>query len=364
MSEEKSCDGEFKKRNALVDVTNLVGKRGLSEISGVDVTNLVAKRGLSEISGGVGGDVENKKKGKSVKQVCLDFENLGKNNSLAEGNFNKERGKEVLDCSRIHPEINAPRNQIISGVSILLKNSFQHARADNQSVADVLRDSCVSSIAKSTSPSVLDSVDVGGNQAKDEGVGSQGEQSTTVCEQFDTDVGENDEDELGDDNLDSSKSESIDCLRFPESQESRSSVVERCAGFKGDGLSDSPVGIDLIEACSCSFCTKAAYIWSDLHYQDIKGRLAALKKSQKEANILVQRSTKNKATDMHGQEKPDVLELQSSLMGQWRSLFSHMEDIFGQESSQLESNLYTLRDLRNNCKTELESINGIPFKKE
>ncbi|KAK1390899.1 hypothetical protein POM88_019077 [Heracleum sosnowskyi] len=120
-----------------------------------------------------------------------------------------------------------------------------------------------------TSPRILDSVDVGGNQAKDEGVGSQGEQSTTVCEQFDTDDGESEEDEVGDDNLGSSKSESIDCFRFPESQESRSYGLERCVGFNGDGLSDSPVGIDLIMACLCSFCTKAAYIWSDLHYQDL-----------------------------------------------------------------------------------------------
>ena len=52
MSGENSCDGVFKKRSALGDVTNLVGKRGLSEISG--------------------GDFEDRKKGKSVKQVCLE----------------------------------------------------------------------------------------------------------------------------------------------------------------------------------------------------------------------------------------------------------------------------------------------------
>ncbi|KAL8134028.1 uncharacterized protein LOC141712761 [Apium graveolens] len=346
MSGEKSCDGVSKKRNALVDVTNFVGKREFSEISG--------------------GDVGERKKGKSVKQVFLEVGNLGKKESLAEGSVDKERSKEVLDCSRISPEVNELRNQFISEVSKLVKNDLQHGRIDDgsQSIGDVWRDSCVSIIVKPTSPRVLDSVDVVGYQAKDEGVGSQGEQSNTVCEHFDTDDDESDEDELDDDNLDSSKSESIDCLRFPESQESRSSGLERCVGFKGDGLSDSPVGIDLMKACSCSFCTKAAYIWSDLHYQDIKGRLAALKKSQKEANILVQRSTKNKATDMHGQEKPEVLDLQSSLMGQWRSLFSHMEDIYGQESSQLVSNLYTLEELRDDCKTELESINGMPFKKE
>lgn len=345
MTEEKSCDGVSKKRNALVDVTNLVGKRELSAVSG---------------------DVENRKKGKYLNQECLEVENIGKNDSLAGGSVNKERSKEGLDFSCIRPEVDESRNEFISEISKILKNNFQHGRVDDvsRSVADVLRDSCVSSIVKPTSPSVLNSVDVDGNQPKDEGVGSQGEQSNTVCEQLHTDVGEDDENELDDDNLDSSKSESIDCLRFPESQESRSNGLERCVGLKGDGLFDSPVGIDLIKACCCSFCTKAAYIWSDLHYQDIKGRLAAIKKSQKEANILVQRSTKNNVIDMPGQGKPGVLDLQSNLMGQWRSLFSHMEDIFGQESSQLESNLYTLKDLRDNCKTELESISGMPSKKE
>ncbi|WOG97366.1 hypothetical protein DCAR_0416706 [Daucus carota subsp. sativus] len=343
MSGENSCDEVSKKRSALGDVTNLVGKRGLSEISG--------------------GDFEDRKKGKSVKQVCLEVENVGKKESLAEGGVNKDRGKEVLDCLGVCPGADEPNSKFISEVPKLLKNDFLHGGVEdiNRNVADVSRESCVSGIPKPTSPAVLDSVDVGGDPAKDEGVGSQGEQSTTVFEQFDTDVDEN---ELGDENLDSGKSESVDYLRFPESQESRSCGLERCVGFKGDGLSDSPVGIDLIKACTCSFCTKAAYIWSDLHYQDIKGRLAALKKSQKEANILAERSTKIRAANIHGQETPDVSELQSSLRGQWRSLFAHMEEIFGQESSQLESNLYTLKDLRDNCKTELESINGMPFSKE
>lgn len=244
MSEEKSCDGVSKKRNALVDVTNLVGKRG-----------------LWEISGGLGSDFGDRKKGKSVKQVCSQLENLGKKEYLAEGSVGKERGKEILDCSRTSPEFNEPRNQFISEVSKILENDFQHGRIDDvsQNVADVSRDSCLSSIVKPTSPRVLDSFDGVGNQAKDDGVGSQGEQSGTVFEQFDTDDSESDEDELGDDHLDSSKSESIDCLRFPESQESRSSGLEKCVGFKSDGLSDSPVGIDLMKTCLCSFCTKGSF---------------------------------------------------------------------------------------------------------
>ncbi|KAK1391962.1 hypothetical protein POM88_011018 [Heracleum sosnowskyi] len=341
MSEENFGDGAFKKRNVLGDVTNFVGKRA-----------------FSAISGDVGCGVENWIKGDSDKKVCLGVENVEVLDSLVEGVLNdKYRDKGLSEFSRSCscPEVNELKDYNSLVISKAdkecnrdksLKKNFEHCRVDYvcQSVGDIWRE--------------LDSPDVGGSEPKDERIGSQGEQSTNMCGNLDKDVGENDENELGDDNMDSTKSEFTDYLRFPESQESGSSDLERCVGVKGDGLSDSPVGVDLIKACSCSFCTKAAYIWSDLHYQDIKGRLAAIRKSQKEANILVQRSTENKAIDIHGPGKPDV-KLQSSLMDHWRSLFLNMEDIYGQESSQLESSLYTLRDLRDDCKTELESINGM-----
>ncbi|KAL8127464.1 uncharacterized protein LOC141721399 [Apium graveolens] len=353
MGDERFYDGVSKKRNALGEITNFVGKREFSSVSGDS-----------------GCEVGNRIKGESAKKVCLGVENVGKVESLARGVLNdKDRGKVLLDLSRSCREVNELEDYdshvILKGDKEcnrdeLLEKNFEHCRVDyvNPNVGDVRRDSCcVFSTVKPTSLSVVDSFDVGGSEGKDERVGSQGEQSTNVCGNLDKDVGENDEDELGDDNMDSTKSEFTDYLRFPESQESRSSDMERCIGVKS-GLTDSPAGADLIKACSCSFCTKAAYIWSDLHYQDIKGRLAALKKSQKEANILVQRSTKNKAIDIHP-GKPDALKLQSSLMDHWRSFFLHMEDIYGHESSQLESSLYTLRDLRDDCKTELESSNGM-----
>ncbi|KAF3796897.1 hypothetical protein EJ110_NYTH00785 [Nymphaea thermarum] len=36
---------------------------------------------------------------------------------------------------------------------------------------------------------------------------------------------------------------------------------------------------DTVQNCSCSFCCKAAYIWSELNYHDVRGRLSVLKKS-------------------------------------------------------------------------------------
>lgn len=66
---------------------------------------------------------------------------------------------------------------------------------------------------------------------------------------------------------------------------------------------------------------------------------SALKKSQKEANSLVQKySSRGKDTSIHRQDnlyKSSILE--TDLTGQWRSLFLHMEDIFVRESSQLVS---------------------------
>ncbi|XP_076928002.1 uncharacterized protein LOC143591793 [Bidens hawaiensis] len=144
------------------------------------------------------------------------------------------------------------------------------------------------------------------------------------------------------DNLDSSKDEYLDCSRFFESQESKCGL-EKCA----DGFSSECM--DMIKACPCSFCIKAACLWSDLHYQDIKGRIAAIKKSQKEATILVNRNSKDVARNF---EK--VSNLESDLTGRWKSLFVHMEDIFIREGTQLEASLSTLKEVIDNCKTGTE----------
>ncbi|KAM6563788.1 hypothetical protein CsatB_023786 [Cannabis sativa] len=137
----------------------------------------------------------------------------------------------------------------------------------------------------------------------------------------------------------------------------------RCSTLKGDGSGDTDVNEELLKSCSCSFCLKAAYIWADLQYQDIKGRISAIKKSQKEANTLVNKSFTEEA-DIQGRGNPiKSSSLESDLSGQWRSLFCHMEDILIQESNQLQGNFLSLKDMRENCKMDLERINEMPTEK-
>lgn len=67
--------------------------------------------------------------------------------------------------------------------------------------------------------------------------------------------------------------------------------------------------------------------------------LQALKKSQKEASILVQRSCRAKETDPpHGHMNPiKGSKLETELTDQWRLLFRSMADILAHESNQLVS---------------------------
>ncbi|MBA0620493.1 hypothetical protein Gotri_007704 [Gossypium trilobum] len=189
----------------------------------------------------------------------------------------------------------------------------------------------------------------------------------------------NEGEDLGFGRLASSEGGCIEWSRLPKSssQSSRSFELERCLGLKNGGVNLNADSI--LKACSCSFCLKAAYIWSDLHYQDIKGRIAGknmllsvimvltlsvLKKSQKEARILVQKSGRGKQTDMNSQGNANKSsKLESDLTSQWRSLFLNMEDIFVHEGNQLQASYTELKDLREDCKMDLERITGMPSEK-
>ncbi|KAH0856636.1 hypothetical protein HID58_084897 [Brassica napus] len=115
-----------------------------------------------------------------------------------------------------------------------------------------------------------------------------------------------------------------------------------------------------------------AYIWSDLNYQDIKGRLSGksshytakllidngymnlclttvLKKSQKETSSLIQRNSK---------EEPTGVEF--DVMGQWTSLFLNMNDILAREGSRLQDDFVAMKELRENCKIDLERATKPP----
>ncbi|KAK4785097.1 hypothetical protein SAY86_001786 [Trapa natans] len=166
--------------------------------------------------------------------------------------------------------------------------------------------------------------------------------------------------------LASNKSGSIEWSRLPLNSQVGTFELEKCKFLKGSEARTCQ-GKDLIGDCSCSFCLKAAYIWSDLHYQDIKGRVNALRKSQKEASILLHEISKGKdigANIFSNTSKPSELDLESSLVNQWRSLFLHMENVLAQENNQLQANYTALSDLRENCKMDLEVINRMPLKKD
>ncbi|XP_047318413.1 uncharacterized protein LOC124921758 [Impatiens glandulifera] len=170
------------------------------------------------------------------------------------------------------------------------------------------------------------------------------------------------------DNLVLSQEGSVGFPIIPTSQDSNTPALERCTLVNEKCLVLQP-NIDMFRTCSCSFCVKAAYIWSDLMYMDVKGRISAIQKSQKEAaNILAKRNrTNTKGSDiLHGSKSSvKCSKLESDLTGQWRSLFHSMEKSLASESNQLESSLVEFKDLREDCKTNLkEIINAIPVRKQ
>ncbi|KAI8029888.1 hypothetical protein LOK49_LG01G02353 [Camellia lanceoleosa] len=342
MGGDNSVDGFQKTRPVLGDVTNRLGKRGLLLLSGEPGNKF----------GDVHGKQVDEKEGDSLftQKVCQGVENIVKEKYGIRCIVNdNDKGKKACVSPRPCSEINSLRGNIISGISKITSevkelNSFgaslhlgkSNAVVDNVvEVVDASRDNCVSSISMPMVPGSCVGV----------------EQN---C--INNDIIQNDL---------RGKNGSVECSILPESQGSGSFELENCIGLKGDGISNSSANVDSIKACSCSFCLKAAYILSDLHYQDMKGRIAALKKSQKEASIMVQRSCRDKGVDKHSQGNcPKYSKLESNLMGQWKSLFLHMEDIFVREGSQLETSLLALKDLRENCKTELEMVNGMPLEKQ
>ncbi|KZV53749.1 hypothetical protein F511_00015 [Dorcoceras hygrometricum] len=158
-------------------------------------------------------------------------------------------------------------------------------------------------------------------------------------------------------NLITSQSDSIDCAIFPDSQESKIFGFEKSSGSKKcKEYHCSGGGVDAIKACSCSFCTKAAYIWLDLNYQDIRGRVSAMRKIQKEASILGEISRMIKDAEKHDAEGfAGISKLEIDLMHQWKFLFQHMAGVWEQEGDRLETSLSPLTDLREKCKRDLGS---------
>ncbi|XP_010680573.2 uncharacterized protein LOC104895702 [Beta vulgaris subsp. vulgaris] len=364
MGEDKS--GKLKEKEVrppLGDVTNQLGKRPFSLISRSPASK--SKSGNNQISD------ESDTDSNFWKQVSLVVEKL-----------EKERSS-VSKCPKISNEVGL--SPLKGGKTYRLLNS------SGKGLQNVVHP------AKGTSSSVLDSIVLDavnlGDAAKESRVlgVKVGESSICVerdhveggkeCQNEETRassyVADNDSTHevlgtqvvvsddcgnLGVEGLTTSRSESVVSSRLTESQEIKGFGLERCAALKKDGGCSFAAGMDLLKQCSCSFCTKAAYMWSDLHYQDVKGRISILAKSQKDASNLAQKYSVENEMGRHAQpNSSDAAQIEADLTTQWRSLFLHLEDMFGSEGSQLQNSFLALKDLREDFKINLESITGIPL---
>eukprot|EP00257_Ricinus_communis_P023319 XP_015583266.1 uncharacterized protein LOC8261635 [Ricinus communis] len=310
-----------------------------------DVTNLPVKRGISLISDDLGLKSRDRN-GKKViledgnsrfgKQVCLGVEKMvnekfktkvGVDSINLEDEQSCESSDTDTDVDAVYTSQenneNKETSNLLDGSVNLVKNATMTLSVGE--LGDTSRDSCTStgSMPANFWSSKKGSDDDEGRHVKRSN--STGHVCTSVVEK-----------DLGIGNLARSKCGAVEWSSGQKSHGSRSFELDRCTALQGDGCANLNAGADLLKACSCSFCLKAAYIWSDLHYQDIKGRISALKKS----------GNSNKS-----------LKLESDLTAQWRSLFHHMEDIFAHECNQLQDGFVALKDLRENCKTDLERIN-------
>ncbi|KAJ1281087.1 hypothetical protein BS78_04G281400 [Paspalum vaginatum] len=118
------------------------------------------------------------------------------------------------------------------------------------------------------------------------------------------------------------------------------------------------------KSCACSFCLKAAFMLTDLHYQDARSRLSVLKKSIKFARSLETKSKGNEyAANAAGYTSKRAVEMEFELYQQQRSLFLYTENSLVRESTQLHSAFVKLKELRENCKTELETISNSLLRK-
>ncbi|KAK7399523.1 hypothetical protein VNO78_10708 [Psophocarpus tetragonolobus] len=294
-SKDSFGDGLFKIRPHLADVTNRPAKRSFSLISGD------------------GGDSQ------LAKQMCLGAGTLTKSKSQiqfgAQPHLNKEETV-LLQPNEKHP--------------VLLPLCD-----------DTLRSFQQPPLAEEQSPLDLKSFEV---LEKGKGI--------VVTERA---VESGDKDIRDVENLQSPNCGAAQMPTSSASNDSNFMGLKPCTGHKDDGGADSVTEVADLKSCTCSFCSKAAYIWSDLHYQDAKGRLSAIKKSQKEAKAIIQKFSGLESTVMHDQhQNEDSLKLELSLVQQWKSLFVQMQNMYAQESNQLESSFEALKDLRENCKNDLE----------
>ncbi|XP_050376261.1 uncharacterized protein LOC126793703 [Argentina anserina] len=340
MSNDNSADGSCKTRSALGDLTNRPLKRGFSNISADSDAKSV-------------GNVDSGSR-KVAKIVSLRDENLGeecspKELSLSEG---------ILPDPVVSPTCSAGDSTNDNNAAVIVLDDDTEGKSSDSvtEVGDASRDNCLSVASMSTCSGLCkNGCCDGGGKCQFEKVGqtSDDAQSSPALGNV---VRRNDESDPGVGKVGATTFDSTEWSKMPTSL---GCSMARCTTVNAPA--DLNAGEDNLNDCSCSFCLQAAHILSDLQYQDIKGRITALKKSQKEAGILVQKSFRGKEVDPKGPRHPNkTSKLESDLSSQWRSLFLHMEDIFVNEGNHLHDKFVTLKELRDNCKMELETAVGVP----
>lgn len=260
MSEGNSTDGFPKARTVLGDVTNILGKRGLSLISG---------NSGSKLGEGRGNRVDDKEgDSQFTHKVIKGLENIVKEKCGVKCVVNNvEKGKRVCVSPRPCSEINSLRGNVISGISkvsseLKESNSFSDGlhlgRTDSVienvvHVADASRGSCVSSIllTMASEPCAFTEESC----EKHEGsvtpevvqIDPRGDSLVAHCK------------DIGADNFGKGKCVGLNVIgssRLLEPLGPGSFKLERCIGLKGNGSSNSSAGVNLIKECSCSFCVK------------------------------------------------------------------------------------------------------------
>ncbi|KAG6397482.1 hypothetical protein SASPL_143649 [Salvia splendens] len=364
MAEGSGSPGQSRSRPALGDVTNRIGKRGFSAREkekgrGFDFSDkgtvkriCVSPRpcsGLSKIP------VENREanlKGGNDVIGCFKF-----NDGSEKGKISDLRGENVVNVSINELDIidddgSSNGCDEVAGLNCLdpdLENlevegglNSMASEVDGCSPLDSLKENKISGTADEL------------------GESSHADTSRTVSEtggdflhdgeeNISPDGAQGEHNHLDDHNADNfvlNQSGSVDFTALPQSKESRVFGIDKGKKLEEDECALMTGGSKAINACSCSFCSKA------------------LKKSQKDASILAERSSRMKVNEKQG---GDSSKLESHLMNQWRSLFQHMSDIWAAETNQLvlfclwllyEASLLPLNNLKGKCKAEMESNNA------
>ncbi|AED91495.1 DNA-directed RNA polymerase subunit beta [Arabidopsis thaliana] len=309
MTEDSSKSVSEQTRPVLSDLTNLPKKRGISSILG-DLLDESGKTVAHEVS-----------KEKFSKRLCLVVDDLVKENATpldtiqGSCSFDKNTSGDAVDKEEYHDAV----MEFSSGDCKALKESKSIQIYFEPGDRDGARELNAAANA--------DQTDVTGG----EGLALSLLTSDTESR-----------------NLLKTGKELSDC------QNLRSFEMSRCSNVKNKEHVNLNTGDDLLRSCCCSFCLTASYIWSDLNYQDSKGRLSAMKKSQKAASNLIQGNVKERSTDFHATGNSVSAKQESKLMAQWRSLFLSMGDILSEESSHLQNSFVRMKKLRDDCKMDLE----------